>query len=585
MFPPDRRARLLVVTAAAAAIGATCVFAPAALWARAALAALLAALAAVAGWRWTQRLGARRRYTRLLEAEIASQTQSLMDSLAAAARAEWNLRQVMDAVPDALVVADREGRILDANAPARALVAPHDVANGATVFDALAPEAIPMARERLAAAFRGELQRFEAPFRRGEGARGVAAVVCAPVREAGGIPRVLVVARDVTEAKQAAAQLQQAEKLAALSQLVSGVAHEINNPTAIISGVAQTLLLDDLRAEPREMLQVIHDEATRIGRITANLLAFARAGGTQRAFVDLNDLVHRTFALQAYHLTTLNIAVTLELDPAGPQIWASAAEIQQVVLNLLINAEQALVTVPPPRTITIRTSADERHALLEVADSGPGIPPDIRHRIFDPFFTTKPQGVGTGLGLSICYGIAEEHGGRIWVESESGRGARFCVLLPRDPRAAARPAPAPPAPAPPTANPLNVLIVDDEPALRSAVRRFLERRGLHAQGAADGAEALELLRRHPFDVIVSDVRMPGMSGPEFLERLRRDHPALASRVIFSTGDACGPDVAELLEHAAVPTITKPFDFAALERMIRAMAARERSDEDRSLDGV
>jgi two-component system NtrC family sensor kinase len=584
--PLDRRARLLVVTAAAAAIGAAYVFAPAALWARAALAALVTALAAVAGWRWTQTLGAGRRYTQLLETEIASQTQSLMGSLAAAARAEWNLRQVMDAVPDAIVVADREGRILDANAPARALAAPRAAADGATVFDALAPEAVPMARERLAAAFRGELQRFEAPLRRGDRARGVAAVVCAPVREAGGIPRVLVVARDVTDAKHAAAQLQQAEKLAALSQLVSGVAHEINNPTAIISGVAQTLLLDDLRAEHREMLQVIHDEATRIGRITANLLAFARAGGTQRAFVDLNDIVRRTFALQAYHLTTLNIAVLLELDAAGPQVWANAVEIQQVVLNLLLNAEQALVTVPPPRTITIRTSADERHALLEVADSGPGIPPEIRHRIFDPFFTTKPQGVGTGLGLSICYGIAEEHGGRIWVESEPGRGARFCVLLPRDPRAAARPAPAPPTPptpAAPAAGPLNVLIVDDEPALRGAVVRFLDRRGLHAQGAADGAEALELLRHHPFDAIISDVRMPGMSGLEFLERLRHDHPELASRVIFSTGDAYAPEVAELLQNTTVPTITKPFDFAALERTIREVAARGHAD--RSLDGV
>ncbi len=576
MFPPSRRARLLVVTAAAAAIGAAYVFAPAALWARAAIAALATALAAVAGWRWTRTLGAGRRYARLLETEIASQTASLMDSLAAAARAEWNLRQVMDAVPDAIVVADREGRILDANAAARALAAERRVAEGATVFHVLAPEAVPMAQARLAAAFRGELQRFEAPFRRGDGARGVAALVFAPVLEAGDVPRVLVVARDVTDAKHAAAQLQQAEKLAAMSQLVSGVAHEINNPTAIISGVAQTLLLDDVRAEHREMLQVIHDEATRIGRITANLLAFARAGGTQRAFVDLNDIVRRTFALQAYHLTTLNIAVTLELDAAAPQVWANGAEIQQVVLNLLINAEQALVTVPPPRTITVRTSADEHHALLEIADSGPGVPPEIRHRIFDPFFTTKPEGVGTGLGLSICYGIAQEHGGRIWVESEPGRGARFCVLLPRDPRAAARPAAAPsdpPSPSPPAAGPLRVLIVDDEPALRNAVLRFLGRRGLHAQGAADGAEALELLRRHSFDVIISDVRMPGMSGLEFLERLRRDHAELASRVVFSTGDAYAPEVADLLRHAAVPTVTKPFDFAALERLIAEVAAR------------
>src|SRR5207244_2779730 len=237
--------------------------------------------------------------------------------------------------------------------------------------------------------------------------------------------------RDVTDQKRTESQLQQAEKLAAMGQLVSGVAHEINNPAAIISGFAQTLLLDDLKPEHREMVQMVYDEATRIGRITSNLLAFARAGGKQRALVDLNDIARRTFALRSYHLSTLNIALTLDLDPGDPKIWADASELQQMLLNLLINAEQALVTVDRARAITVRTRADEREARFEVADSGPGIPPEIRDKIFDPFFTTKPEGVGTGLGLSICYGIAQEHGGRIWVESEPKHGARFCIVVPR----------------------------------------------------------------------------------------------------------------------------------------------------------
>src|SRR2546425_877197 len=145
-----------------------------------------------------------------------------------------------------------------------------------------------------------------------------------------------------------------------MGQLVSGVAHEINNPAAIISGFAQTLLLDDLKPEHREVLQMMYDEATRIGRITSNLLAFARAGSTQRALVDMNDIARRTFALRSYHLSTLNIAVSLDLDPSEPKIWADASELQQVILNLLINAEQALVTVDGARS-----------------------------KIFDPFFTTK----------------------------------------------------------------------------------------------------------------------------------------------------------------------------------------------------
>jgi two-component system NtrC family sensor kinase len=288
--------------------------------------------------------------------------------------------------------------------------------------------------------------------------------------------------------------------------------------------------------------------------------------------VDVNDVVRRTFALRSYHLTTLTITVSLDLDPGEPKIWANGSELQQLVLNLLINAEQALVTVEPPRTITVRTRADEREARLEIADSGPGIAPEIRAKVFDPFFTTKGEGVGTGLGLSICYGIAREHGGRIWVESEPGSGARFCVVLPRDQRAEARPLPpiAPPASA---SGRLAVLVVDDEVALRNALLRFLNRRGIQGEGVADGAEALHVLRQRDFDVIISDVRMPGMSGREFLERLRRERGDLVGRVVFATGDSFAPDAVALLQESGLPTITKPLDFAALEHVIREVAGR------------
>src|SRR5439155_8518093 len=187
-------------------------------------------------------------------------------------------------------------------------------------------------------------------------------------------------------------------------------------------------------------------------------LAFARAGGSQRTLVDLNDIVRRTFALRSYHLTTLNIAVTLELSPAEPKFWADPSELQQMLLNLLINAEQALVSVETPRTIVVRTAASEDEVRLEVADSGPGIAPEIRARIFDRFFTTKPEGVGTGLGLSICYGVAREHGGRIWADSPPRGGATFYVALPRDPRREGRPVPESPGPPPPPAPPSPVVV-------------------------------------------------------------------------------------------------------------------------------
>src|SRR2546423_3828640 len=240
----------------------------------------------------------------------------------------------MGGVPDAITVVDRDGHVLDENTAGRALVnaSPDDareIGGKRSALGWLDGTGSRIARENLAAAFDGELRRFEVPFQRPDGSDGTGQVLLSPVREGGRIPKVLVLVRDITEQRRTQTQLQQAEKLAAMGQLVSGVAHEINNPAAIISGFAQTLLLDQLKPEHREMLQMMYDEATRIGRITSNLLAFARAGSKQRALVDMNDIARRTFALRSYHLSTLNIAVSLDLDRTDPKIWANASEVQQ----------------------------------------------------------------------------------------------------------------------------------------------------------------------------------------------------------------------------------------------------------------
>ena len=534
---------------------------------------------AIVATRMLYSLGVDRRYALILEAEVAGQTRSLMSSLSATASAERNLRLLMEAVPDPIIVADRDGHVLDENAAGRSLITAARDQSGSmgggrrSAFGWLEGAAARVARENLVAAFDGELRRFEVPYQRPDSTDGTGHVLLAPVREGGRIPKVLVLVRDFTDQRRTQNQLQQAEKLAAMGQLVSGVAHEINNPAAIISGFAQTLLLDQLTAEQRETIQMMYDEATRIGRITTNLLAFARAGSKERTLVELNEVVRRTFALRSYYLTTLNITVNLELEDANPQAWANGAEIQQLLLNLLINAEQALTTIPGRRAITIRTLIADDGVRLQLADTGPGIPVDIQEKIFDPFFTTKPEGTGTGLGLSICYGIAHDHGGRISVHSVPGQGATFTVALPRDARTRQRMTPAP-MQIPDAARgdgALSVLLIDDEEGLRRALVTFLKRRGMEVTAVEDGGDALRVLRRQRFDVIVSDVRMPGMSGGEFLERLRRDHPRMVHRLIFTTGDTFADDTATLLRDSGVPSLVKPYDFAKLESVVREVA--------------
>lgn len=517
-------------------------------------------------------LFADRRYENTLEREVERQTETLLTSLTAAASAERNLRQIVEASPDPIVLLNRDGRVLEFSADAPPLPGATPIP-GRSVYDAFEPETVPTVRQHLDAAFAGDVRRFEIPLRRADGSRGVSSIVYAPIRERGVITKVLAIARDVTELRRAQSQLQQADKLAAMGQLVSGVAHEINNPAAIISGFAQTLMLDDLRPEQREIVAMVRDEAMRIGQITTNLLAFARMSGPERSLVDVNELVRRTHTLRAYHLNTLNVSVQLELDGQDPRVWANVSELQQMLLNLLINAEQALEGHDGPRRITLRTRADESEVRIECRDSGPGIPADIRTRIFDPFFTTKPEGIGTGLGLSICYGIVKGHGGRIWAESDVGTGASFVVALPLDLRTLPRPAPGVAPELPAGADSLNVLVVDDEPGIRQATARFLNRSGIQVRAVSDGAEALRALRTQAFDVILCDVRMPGMNGRDFLIRLREQAPRLVSTLIFATGDTFDADTAALLADAGAPSLVKPFDFDALERLVRDIAAR------------
>ncbi len=576
MLSVGRRFRPSIITLAT--VTAVAVAVSGALWLpTGALRLAFAALIALSAWLVVRLLTEQLRnekHSTLLETEMARQTTTLLDSLAATATAERELRLVMEAVPDAIMLLDPEGKILSQNEPAREFTSAAGNAPVVTVFDLLEPSAAPVMREQLQAAFSGTVRSFEAPFTRNR-TRAVASIRCAPVRDGSQITKVLALVRDITDNRRAETRARQAEKLMAMGQMVSGVAHEINNPAAIISGFAQTLLLEDLKPDQQEMMRMIHDEASRIGRITGNLLAFARAGAKDRSLVDVNEIVRRTLALRSYHFASLNITVTLELDSANPQVWGHSGDLQQLLLNLLINAEHAITAESTRRAITIRTRAEPDDVRVECEDTGHGIPADIKQRVFDPFFTTKPEGVGTGLGLSICYGIARDHGGRISVESEPGKGATFLVVLPRDPRTQNRPEQAPAKPAP-AQSPLTVLFVDDEPGLRKAVARYLNRSGIQVRAVADGAEALKVVRTEDFDVIVSDIRMPGVGGRELLAGLRRDRPDLVARLLFSSGDTAAPDTAALLRESGVPSIVKPFDFARLEQVIREIATLKTS---------
>jgi two-component system NtrC family sensor kinase len=253
-------------------------------------------------------------------------------------------------------------------------------------------------------------------------------------------------------------------------------------------------------------------------------------------------------------------------------LWVDSHQLHQVLVNLVANAHHALRRHPPPRRVAVvaRYDAERRRVRLEIADTGPGIPADVRAKIFEPFFTTKPVGEGTGLGLSLCRDIVTDHHGTIEVDSEPGRGTTFVVELPVEtpPRGPAKSA----AAAPPAARPGRVLIVDDEPTVAEALSEAIRREGHEVDIVGNGAEALDRLAARSYDLIVSDTKMPVLDGESFYRELGQRHPALRERIVFLTGDVLGREKREFLEGTGAPFLTKPCDLDELRRVIARVLA-------------
>ena len=424
------------------------------------------------------------------------------------------------------------------------------------------------------------------------GSRLTLEVSTRPVSQNGSPVRVQGIARDVTERKRTEEEigrqrdaLYQSEKLAAMSQLLASMAHELNNPLSVVAG--QTfLLINAVGGGPlAERAAKIGDAAERCTRIVNNFLGLARRRPPERKEVDLNRVIQEAVELLAYELRVENVEVTLDLAEDLPSLWADPHQLHQVVVNLVTNAQHAMRHTSPPRRITLtsRFNPADRRVSLEAADTGPGIPPQIRSRIFEAFFTTKPAGQGTGLGLSLCQGIIEGHGGTIRVESPPGRGAVFQMELPvmtglvREPEAHT-------AEAGPAIQGKTILVVDDDPEVARVLADLLALDGHRVDTAAHGAVALEQIQKQAYDVILSDHRMPVLDGPGFYRELERDHPEYLRRIVLITGDALNPETEAFSERAGLPTVAKPFVLGDVRRAIEQVLCAD-SAESRDFVGV
>jgi len=363
----------------------------------------------------------------------------------------------------------------------------------------------------------------------------------------------------MAELERAQDQLLQAEKLSAIGRLVAGVAHELNNPLTAIVGYAQLLLETCQDPEICEDLERINREAQRSARIVQNLLAFARQQKMEKHAIDLRDVLDKTVDLLLYQLEVDNIALVRDSAPKKMTVLGDNYQLQQVFINLITNAHQAMRKANGKGTLTIRSKFGDRStALVYISDDGPGVPKDIAHRIFDPFFTTKDVGEGTGLGLSICLGILQEHQGKIWLDENASSGATFVVELPLHRETHVRQAKQVPDQHVPSQTPLSILVVDDELEITSLLRRILESEGHQVMTVNDGSGAQEILDTVAFDLMICDLKMPGMSGDQLYHYLEQAHPYLVDRIIFTTGDTVSEASWSFLSQVDDRYLSKPF---------------------------
>jgi CheY-like chemotaxis protein len=409
-----------------------------------------------------------------------------------------------------------------------------------------------------------------------------------PPESAPGTPR-RAIAPALSSPERLRHELAQAQRMEAIGEIVPGITHELNNPLAAIMAFSQLIFRDPrLPADLRHDAELLIEEAGRTRRIVQNLLDFARRRAPERRATNLGPLIDSVLDLQSYAIGAHAIQVEVAIDPDVPAVQLDRAQMQQVLLNLTLNAIQALSATRGGR-LRIHAAVERRgmdsFVTLSVVDDGPGVPEELRDRIFVPFFTTKPADAATGLGLPVSADIVAAHGGRLRLGPDAvGQGAAFVIELPITTELAGEPSPnASPGAAgthPPAGDSVDgrgtrarILVVDDEPSIRRFLFKALENAGFEPVLAATGQDAIDVVRDGPVDGILSDHRMVGMSGTDVYDAVVAIRPELRDRFVFMSGDILNPALRDFADTHSVVLLAKPFDLASVGRTVRDLLER------------
>lgn len=511
-------------------------------------------------------------------------------------RSEARYRTLFEASPDAYLLCDLDGTIIEANGAATELYGASLV--GVAIGQFLDLESGDRQRRR-EAVDRGERHRYAGTGRRADGSHFPRESEASRVR-IGTDERYLVVIRDLTERQRLQTELVQAQKMETVGILVSGVAHELNNPIASIIGLSTLIGRDPgLSTDLRESAGLLVDEAQRAGQIVRTFLDFVRSRPPERHPTALRPLLETIRELQSYSQKS-GVEWVIEVEPGLPRVEIDRSQIQQVMLNLTTNAIQAILADRPTGRLEVAArrgppGAGRPTVRITVTDDGPGVAADDRSKLFVPFFTTKAPGQGTGLGLPVSFDIVRRHDGTLTYEpAPDGRGARFIVELPIEAPSAAEATSGPStiqsgrrsrggrtrdgrersgASGPAARRRPRALILDDEESIRTFLRKALTAAGFDAVVAADGQTAVSAVRDGPIDVALVDHRMPGMTGIEAFEEAVAARPELAERWLFMSGDVLNPDLQAFTEAHRLPLLAKPFDLATVNEAVSEIVER------------
>jgi PAS domain S-box-containing protein len=487
---------------------------------------------------------------------------------------EGRFRAISEAIPLPVLISDAATmRLLYVNPEARTQLAVDDAfIERASLFDLAADRGFRAGLTDVLHGLRGG-DSTELEVRKADGGRFWARVTTVPMKYQGGDALIHAIV-DLSERVRAEAEIarqresfHQKEKIAALGSLLAGLAHELNNPLSVVSG--QSLMLEEAASDEGiiQRARRIREAAERCSRTVRTFLSMARSKAPERVAVALNDAVLASVDLVSHTLQSSGVEVVLDLDPELADVMADADQLHHLVSNLIVNAEHAMRETEPPRVLTIRTEYDAtaKQIVLTVADNGPGVPEEILERIFEPFFTTKPGAAGTGIGLALCRDIAKGHGGDIVYRRNEPRGAVFTVRLPLAERGAKRPAAV--HAAGPDAEKGRILVVDDDEEVALTLADVLRLQGHEVDMVFGASDGIDRARQKDYDIIISDVRMPGAGGPDLYKALQPEIESLDRRMMFMTGDTLRMDLEALVAGTPIPVIEKPLDPGAVAAMI------------------